>query len=98
MRELRQTRQLRQFFSVCPSADSSRLLHRTKTGTPHAGRTAPAWDKIYPIMGLSLVTRPSMSIQPVYVTFHDDAEARAWLGFLQRHGYAELRDLVLERV
>ncbi|MGH9375780.1 MAG: AIR synthase-related protein, partial [Terriglobia bacterium] len=39
-----------------------------------------------------------MPIQAFYTTFHDDAEARTWLRFLQRHGYRELRDLVIERV
>ena len=49
-------------------------------------------------MGLSSQTRPSMPIQALYTSFQDDAEARAWLGFLQRHGYHGLRDLLIERV
>ncbi len=39
-----------------------------------------------------------MPIQALYTTFHDDAEARTWLGFFQRHGYRGLRELVIERV
>ncbi|MGH9356755.1 MAG: AIR synthase-related protein, partial [Terriglobia bacterium] len=38
-----------------------------------------------------------MPIQALYTIFHDDAEARTLLGFLQRHGCRELRDLVIER-
>ena len=39
-----------------------------------------------------------MAIHNVYTLSCDDAEARNWLGFLRRHGYAALRDLVIERV
>ncbi|HEY6292731.1 MAG TPA: AIR synthase-related protein [Terriglobia bacterium] len=38
-----------------------------------------------------------MAIHSVYVMSRDDAEARNWLGFLRRHGYADLSDLVIER-
>ncbi len=39
-----------------------------------------------------------MPIQALYTTFHDDAEARTWLTFLQRHGYHGLQGVVIERV
>jgi phosphoribosylformylglycinamidine synthase subunit PurSL len=39
-----------------------------------------------------------MAIHSVYTLSRDDAEARNWLGFLQRHGYATLSGLVIERV
>jgi len=39
-----------------------------------------------------------MAIQAIYTLSRDDAEARNWLGFLRRHGYAGLAQLVIERV
>jgi len=39
-----------------------------------------------------------MSIYAIYTVSQDDAEARNWLGFLRRHGYASLVDLAIERV
>jgi len=39
-----------------------------------------------------------MSIYAIYTVSHDDAEARNWLGFLRRHGYASLSSLAIERV
>ena len=39
-----------------------------------------------------------MSIYAIYTVSRDDAEARNWLGFLRRHGYASLASLAIERV
>src|SRR5215472_10552220 len=39
-----------------------------------------------------------MAISCIYTVSRDDAEARNWLRFLQRHGYAGLSGLLIERV
>jgi phosphoribosylformylglycinamidine synthase len=39
-----------------------------------------------------------MPIHSVYTLFKDDPEARNWLAFFRRHGYAALSDLIIERV
>jgi phosphoribosylformylglycinamidine synthase len=39
-----------------------------------------------------------MSIQSIYSLSKDDPEAHSWLGFFHRHGYPELKNLVIERV
>ncbi len=39
-----------------------------------------------------------MAIHSVYTLSHDDPEARNWLGFLRRHGYTHLNNVMIERV
>lgn len=39
-----------------------------------------------------------MAIYSVYVSSRDDAEAHHWLTFFRRHGYEDLKGLVIERV
>ena len=39
-----------------------------------------------------------MAISCIYTLSRDDAEARKWLQFLRHHGYAQLSELVIERV
>ncbi len=39
-----------------------------------------------------------MAIITLYVFSQDDPEARSWLAFLKRHGFANLRGLTMERV
>ena len=39
-----------------------------------------------------------MTIQAVYTLSKDDPEARNWLSFFHRHGYAWLKQLIIERV
>ena len=39
-----------------------------------------------------------MAIQSVYILSQDDPEARNWLGFLRRHGYTQLTNVMIERV
>jgi phosphoribosylformylglycinamidine synthase len=39
-----------------------------------------------------------MAIRCIYIISRDDADARNWLRFLRRHGYADLSGLVIERV
>jgi phosphoribosylformylglycinamidine synthase len=39
-----------------------------------------------------------MSIQSVYTLSKDDPEAHSWLSFFHRHGYPQLKNLVIERV
>ncbi len=39
-----------------------------------------------------------VAIHSVYTLSKDDPEARRWLGFLRRHGYPKLTNLVIERV
>jgi len=39
-----------------------------------------------------------MAISCIYTVSRDDAEARNWLQFLRRHGYADLTGLAIERV
>ncbi len=39
-----------------------------------------------------------MAIHSVYILSQDDPEARNWLGFLRRHGYTQLTNVMIERV
>src|SRR5579863_2162408 len=39
-----------------------------------------------------------MPIHSIFTVSNDDAEARSWCGFLRRHGYGALNELVIERV
>ena len=39
-----------------------------------------------------------MPIHSVYTISKDDPEARNWLAFFRRHGYAGLSNLLIERV
>src|SRR5215472_15432744 len=39
-----------------------------------------------------------MAISSIYIISRDDADARNWLRFLRRQGYADLSGLVIERV